>query len=129
MRRLWLLFSLLILAGCRGSLESQIVGTWKVDPFSVKTSRLPAGAESKPEWTSAVQTLGQVQLRFGEDGTVTAEGFGANSAAKWKLRGTVILIEGGKESWPDMMFEPKGPRIHANVVRANDALEMDFVKS
>src|SRR4051794_12324963 len=102
MRRLWLLFGLLIIAGCRGSFESQVVGTWKVDPASVKASRLPAGAEAKPEWSSAAQTLGQVQIRFSEDGMASAEGFGKTSAAKWKLRGTVIFIEGAKETWPDM---------------------------
>jgi hypothetical protein len=129
MRRLWLLFALLILAGCRGSFESQVVGTWKVDPASVKASRLSAGAEAKPEWSSAVRTLGQVQIRFGEDGTASADGFGKTSTAKWKLRGTVILIEDAKETWPDMMFEPKGPRIHATYVSGTDTLQMDLIKS
>src|SRR4051812_3764875 len=128
MWRFWPLFGLLILAGCGGNFESKVVGTWKVDPATVKFSRLTAGAEAKPEGANATQTLGQLQVRFGEDHTVKADGFGTTSAAKWKLIGTVLDIEATNETWPHMMFDPKGLRIDATIVHGNDKLEMSLVK-
>jgi hypothetical protein len=128
MRRLSLLFGLAFLVGCGRSFESQIEGTWHVDADSVYTSRVTPGADKKPEWIDATRGLANISVKFTKDGHVNANGFGSASEGQWKLRGTTIAVDGGKEKWPEMNFDPKSTRIHLIIERGEDTLKMDLIK-
>ncbi|HVT11224.1 MAG TPA: hypothetical protein VHE55_03075 [Fimbriimonadaceae bacterium] len=128
MRRLCLLFCVLGVAGCHDGYQSQIVGDWSVDPDSVTTTRLAPGADKKADWTNAAKALGQVKVQFTAS-SVTATGLGGDSSGTWKLQGTIIKVDGGKEAWPDMVFDPRGPRIHTTMVRGADTVQMDLVRA
>ncbi|HWA82383.1 MAG TPA: hypothetical protein VG820_03045 [Fimbriimonadaceae bacterium] len=128
MRRLCLLFVVLWAAGCQRGFENQIVGNWTVDPDSVMTTRLAPGADKKADWTNAAKALAQVNVQF-TPSSVTATGLGGDSSGTWKLHGTIIQVNGGKEAWPDMVFDPRGPRIHTTMVRGSDTVQMDLVRA
>lgn len=127
MRQLGLLLFLIALAGCGGRADSKILGTWHVDSASVTTSRLAPGTQNKPDWTDATDTLGKVRVTFGDDGTVSAAGFGENATAKWKL--VLNKIEIDTSGWPAMTFDQARNRIHLTQVKGNDTLQMDLIKS
>jgi hypothetical protein len=127
MQRYCALILLVVMAGCGGSFDQQVVGTWRVDAASVKTSRLLAGSENNQDWKDATAAMAEVQIQFDKNGTATAKGFDATTSAKWKLIGTSLVIEGA-EDWPDLNFDPGGPRLHAKMTKGADELTMDFVK-
>jgi hypothetical protein len=118
----------LALAGCGGGFDREVLGTWKIDAGTVRTSRLGPGADKSPDWVDATHSLSEVSIRFDKNGSATATGLGATSTAKWKLTGTTLEVTGG-ETWPDLTFDPRGPRLHAKIDKGGDELTMDFVKS
>jgi hypothetical protein len=116
------------LIGCGRSIEAQLEGTWHVDAASVLTPRVTPGAEKKQDWLDATRGLSKIRVTFAKGGQITAQGFGAESQAQWKLNGTSISIEGNKETWPLMTFDSNGPRIHLIIESGSDTLKMDLVK-
>lgn len=115
-------------AGCRGGIENQIVGKWTVDPASVTTTRLMPGTDKKADWTNATKALAEISVQF-TPSAVTATGLGGLSSGTWKLNGANIQVDGGKETWPDMVFDVRGPRIHTTLVKGADTVGMDLIKS
>ena len=128
MRRFGSLLCLILIAGCGGGIESQIVGNWHVDPGSIQVSRLAPGADKKPEWADAKAVLGKTQVQFATDGTVSAIGFDMRSAAKWTLSGFAIKISGTAETWPEMVYDPNDKHIHLTEQQDGDLLKMDLVR-
>jgi len=129
MWRLCLLFCLAVAAGCGGGAESQLTGTWRVDPATVTISRLGPGADKKPDWTDAAAVIGKITVRFRtQPRVVEATGFDQTSTASWHLSGSAIAIEGAQSAWPDMVLDPRGPRIHLTIEKNGDLLQMDLVK-
>ena len=129
MRRLGPILCLCLAVGCGRGIEDQIVGTWRVDPSSVASSRLGPGAEKSPDWIDATKILAKVEVRFyREPALVHATGFDATSDGAWKLSGREILVSDKKEVWPTMTYDPHGARIHVTLQREADTLRMDLVK-
>lgn len=129
MRRFWLLAGL-ALAGCRPNYPAQVVGTWRIVPGTALSSRLTPGSDKKPDWTDATRALTGVKVHFLKHQLVTAEAYGLTSSAQWKMRGPTIEVTGANsDRWPDMVFDPRGPRIHATWTDGSDRLQWDLVKS
>ncbi len=72
--------------------------------------------------------MSKVEVKFSDDGSVLAKGFDLSSEAKWSLSGARIKIQGSRDSWPEMLFDPQGPKIHLTMEKGNDQLRMDLVK-
>jgi len=127
MRRYGSLLCLILIAGCGGGIESQIVGKWHVDPASIQVSRLAASVDKK-EWADAKAVLGKTEVQFAGDGSVSATGFDMKSAAKWQLSGLTIKITGTVETWPNMVYDPHDKHIDMTAQENGDWLKMDLVR-
>ena len=129
MRRLCLLYAILAIAGCGRNPESQIVGTWHVDPASISMSRLQPGADKRPDWTDAVDTMSRINLTFAnQPNSVTATGMDETSKGTWALRGDTIEVQSKSEQWPQMVIDPRVGVIHLTMDRNGDQLRFDLVK-
>lgn len=127
MRRILVLLCLVGVAGCGRGFEQKVVGTWRVDPASIKTTHLLAGSEKKTDWTDAAETIGKVEVTFVKNGVVSVSGFNTSSTGKWQLRGNQIDVT-SSENWPKMVLDAGGTRIHLTDERSDGELQMDLVK-
>lgn len=119
-----------VLGGCAGgSLLSKVIGTWRVEPSSITTSRLPVSAASKQDWIDATKELAKIEVRFSTSpNAVQANGIGRTASGEWALVGTTIHVTGSKDHWPEMTIDSQGSRIHLTDERGGDTLQMDLVK-
>lgn len=99
-----ILSTLLILASCGGTSESDIIGTWKIDAKSVDIklgdgfpAEMKAMVEKgKSEMKEAESDMEAVSIEFKEGGklTVSVKGESQEVDAKWSIDGDYLVIDG-----------------------------------
>lgn len=130
---LGLTLAALFAAGC-ASLKSKIVGSWKIDPASMKSPFLEK-AEKDPAIAEQIKKgLDAGRFDFKADGTVSivSQAGGKAEPATWSLKGNDIDLTvknarpGGK---PKVTVNSDGTRIHIVQGTGEQGIEMDLVKA
>lgn len=123
----------LFVAGC-ASLKSKIVGSWKIDPASVKSPFLEKAAQN-PELAAQIKKgLDGGRFDFKADGTVSivSQVGGTAEPGTWSLNGNEMDLTvknarpGGK---PKVTVNADGTRIHIIQNSGELGVEMDLVKA
>ena len=119
------------IAGCHG-LKDKVVGTWRIDPSSAKSSFLDQ-LKKRPDAEKVVEeSLAAARFKFAADGTFEASSTqgGGPQAGKWTLNGRAIDLEipGRESNKPEMTLNEDGSRIHYSE-SGSLGVEMDLVKT
>ncbi len=133
MQRLWIfaLVFFVALAGC-GGLKAKLVGSWKIDPTSLKSPMLDQ-LKSNPQVAAAIKKgVESTRLELKEDGTakLTSTEGGSALDGKWSLNGdklSVIFPAAGSNA-PTVSVNSDGTKIHL-VQGGQISAEMDMVKA
>jgi hypothetical protein len=135
MQRLWVVLLVVgfVLGGCAKPLKDQLLGTWKIDPLSLKAQGLDMSNKAVADLAKKQMDTTRFELR--KDGTLTAYGINGSGTGKWTLVGTTMKVtlddakaqEGIGKS---LTFTPNadGSKIHLKQDLPSPA-EMDLVKT
>ncbi len=119
--------------GCK-SLQSKIVGSWKIDGPTLKSPFLDQMKKNPKLEAEMEKGIESGRFDFKEDGTIslTSTLGGVSKTGKWTLNDhTITLTVDGPQgsSPPKLTVNSEGTRIHITQGTGQNAMEMDLVKA